>query len=258
MRIKTIHIETPEKIRFTYNISEIGTRIAAYIMDVVIQILAIVLVLILLFASGALYKDFFSIFDFGSATPDLISLVMAFLFILYFFIQWLYFILFEVLLNGQSPGKKMMKIRVIRSNGEALDFSTIVIRNLLRAVDSFPVFHFLGGLVTMIDKKARRLGDIVADTLVVHELPLYLKEPDFITNARITTLDKSLKMEKKLNEEELYILRRFLNDYEKLPPDNQEKLAANLAEEIRKKLNIQENIADPIYFIKRVYNEHTS
>ncbi len=247
MKEKEITIETPEKIRFKYSIAEIGTRIAAYTMDLIIQSLLILLVYLLLSASGF---SFFSMSDYQ-------SLIIAFMFLLIFFIKWGYYVLFEVIMEGQTPGKKMMRIRVIKNNGEPLDFETIVLRNLLRAVDGFPGIPLLGGFIAMIDKKTRRLGDIVSNTLVVNEIQFNLKEPNFYVNfSRVIDEEKVEKLILKLNENELYIIRRFLNERGKLPINKEQEIAHKLSGQVKELLKIDEVVVDPILFLERVYKQH--
>ncbi len=253
MKQETIAIESPEKIRFHYRIAKTGTRIGAYILDILLQFAIIFLLVLLVLAGGGLGDGFFST---GSA-GDFQLLAAAFLYLIYFFLQWGYFTFFEIFKNGQSPGKRAMRIHVIRSDGDSLDASSIVLRNLLRAVDGFPVFHLLGGLISMIDKNSRRLGDMIADTVVVHEISFDLEEPDFQT--RISAKSKAgpeLELMAKLNEEELYVIRRFLADRHMLSPDRQQAVAAKLADRVKTRLNIPGKYKDSILFLETIYREH--
>ncbi len=89
--------------------------------------------------------------------------------ILMFLVFWAYPILFETLWQGQTPGKKAMSLRVVSSNGAPVGWLAAITRNLLRTVDMLP-FGYAAGLVTCLaDPYARRLGDLVAGTLVVHD-----------------------------------------------------------------------------------------
>ncbi len=254
MKKELVKIEAPEKIIFSYKIAETGTRIAAYIIDLIIQILVFIIIVLLILMVGVSFR---SLFD-SNVSSNAQNFSIAFLYIMVFFIQWGYYILFEVIMQGKSPGKMALGIRVIKSNGEPMDFATIVLRNLLRAVDSFPFLHLLGGFISIIDKNSRRLGDIVADTIVVHDIKLYRKEPDFSTNLSTasTTNDRPVLF-KRLTENELFIVRKFLNGKEKLKHEKQHEIAKELAEKINKKLGLKENISDHIGFIEKIYRMHT-
>src|SRR5262249_54993175 len=83
-----------------------------------------------------------------------------------------YFIFFEWLLNGQTPGKRLLHIRVIQQGGYALRFFDTLLRNLLRVVDFIPLFYGVGLVSLLMSRNSQRLGDLVAGTLVVHQEPV--------------------------------------------------------------------------------------
>lgn len=112
MKQETIIIESPEKIRFHYHIAKIGTRIGAYMLDVFLQLLILFLMVLMLVVGGGM-ETLFS----KDMANDFQMLVAAFLYLLYFFFQWGYFTFFEIFKNGQSPGKRAMRIHVIRAMG---------------------------------------------------------------------------------------------------------------------------------------------
>ncbi len=252
MKQETITIESPEKIRFYYPIAKIGTRIGAYILDMLIQGTVILLFVLVLTAKGGM-SVFFTI----DTADDFTLMAVAFFYLIYFFFQWGYFALFEIFKNGQSPGKMAMRINVIRSDGDPLDAPAVVIRNLLRAVDGFPMFHLLGGLVSMLDNRSRRLGDMAADTVVVHEIGFDLEEPDFKTSLSAKSSGgPGIELMSKLNEEELYVIRRFLADRHLLTPGRQQAVGNKLADDVKKRLNLTQSSRNPVLFLETIYREH--
>lgn len=92
-------------------------------------------------------------------------------FIVLFVLLWFYNILFEVLYYGQTPGKKLLGIRTIRSNGSPVKLTASVLRNLLRVVDFLPFAYLFGILFTLFSTSFSRLGDLVADTVVAYIEP---------------------------------------------------------------------------------------
>jgi hypothetical protein len=80
-----------------------------------------------------------------------------------------YFVLFEHLWNGQTPGKRWMGIRVVRRGGLPLEFSHVLIRNLLRIIDSLPSNMMAGLVCFFATRYQQRLGDLAADTVVIRE-----------------------------------------------------------------------------------------
>jgi uncharacterized RDD family membrane protein YckC len=249
---KNIIIETPEKITFSYNLAEIGTRIVAYMVDYIIQIIISVLVLLLVLLTG------FNLVS-GFKMESITALSAAFYMLVDFFIKWFYFVFFEVVMNGQSPGKKMARIRVIKSSGESLDFETIILRNFLRVIDGFPVVPLVAGFVAIFDKKSRRIGDIVANTLVVNEIQFKLKIPDFdISFSKDNKYDDMEKIKNKLTEKELFIVRKFLAEKYKLTPEKETEISMKLALQVKKRLQLDETIDNPAHFLERIYKLHGS
>jgi uncharacterized RDD family membrane protein YckC len=150
-------IRTPENLELTYSLAGAGSRSAAYLIDC----------FILLVASQILINLFFAItlLPLGPAWGAALSGVLAFAIING------YFILFEWLLSGQTPGKRLVGIRVIKVGGYALRFLDVLLRNLMRFVDFLPVFYGVGAASLLATSRCQRLGDLVAGTLVVYQAP---------------------------------------------------------------------------------------
>lgn len=85
-----------------------------------------------------------------------------------FVLMWGYPILFEVLRDGQTPGKRALGLRVVHRNGTPVGWLASIVRNLLRTVDILPFGYGFGLVATLIDRESRRIGDLVAGTLVIH------------------------------------------------------------------------------------------
>jgi uncharacterized RDD family membrane protein YckC len=253
LKSETLILETPEKIIFTYDIAELGTRAAAYVIDCLIQ--------------GAIFLLFFllaglNLFSFENDAKDSLLYYAAVFYIIMFLFQWGYFLFFETLMNGQTPGKKICHIRVIGIKGDRLDFQSLVIRNLLRSADSipFPFFNILGGLVAILQKDNRRLGDLVVGTVVVTENGFNLKEPDFETTISMTEHRLFSKPPEKdrLSEKDLYILRRLLNDKNSMTEEAFKRTSAAIALKLRKRYGLK-NIGDVsnMTIIEEMYKAHT-
>lgn len=96
------------------------------------------------------------------------GLGQAMILITYFLLEWFYPVLFEIWRDGQTPGKKAMRLKVVNDDGTPVTFSSSLLRNLLRVVDFLPAFY-IGGIVTSVcNRDFKRLGDLAAGTLVVY------------------------------------------------------------------------------------------
>lgn len=160
-------ISTPEQVAFHYEVAGIGSRFVAALWDHIIiglaQALVIISMLFLLAAVGI------STALGGSEDTGPAYFVLALLVIVYFLIFWGYFVLFEIVWNGQTPGKRAGRLRVIRSDGQPVGAGEVMVRNLVRLVDILPGLYGIGLVVMFIDPQARRLGDMAASTIVVRE-----------------------------------------------------------------------------------------
>ena len=88
-----------------------------------------------------------------------------------FLLQWGYFALFEAFWNGQTPGKRVLRLRVIQRSGRPIGLFESMGRNLIRIIDMLPGFYLAGAVCIFATRRQQRLGDMVAGTLVVHSVP---------------------------------------------------------------------------------------
>lgn len=160
-------IDTPENVSFSYDIAGIGNRFIGALIDSFIVTCLLVILNILLYA--VLYRDngdFASLLD-GEDTSWLEGFAIALFALFQFIIFWGYYTLFEFLWNGQTPGKRLVKIRVLRLDGNPIGLVEALLRNLVRPVDFLPSAYALGLVVMFSNEKSRRLGDWAAGTIVV-------------------------------------------------------------------------------------------
>ncbi len=177
-----LNIETPEQVDLRFPVAGIGSRFVALLIDHGIQIGVYVLVgiAIAIFSSGGTGTR-------GSkAAGELDTLTKWFIAAIIFFnflLIWGYFTLFEAFWHGQTPGKRVMKLRVIKDSGRQITLFEAMARNLLRVVDSLPSLYLAGVITMLCNRKNKRLGDFAAGTLVVHELPTDDRSVDTFVSA---------------------------------------------------------------------------
>jgi uncharacterized RDD family membrane protein YckC len=160
---ETLVIETPERVPLHFALASIGNRFIACAIDHAIQIVAlIVLVIFFIFVADAA--------DLGSRVSNAPKWVIALLIVFVFLLMSGYFVFFEWLWRGQTPGKRWMKLRVIREDGRPISFFEAVVRNLLREFDIMPFpFYSIGLISVFATDRDQRVGDLVAGTVVVRE-----------------------------------------------------------------------------------------
>jgi uncharacterized RDD family membrane protein YckC len=162
-----------------------------------------------------------------------------------FLLFWGYFLLFEWLWNGQTPGKHLMHLRVVKDGGYPISFFDSVVRNLLRVVDCYlPPFFFAVGIVCIfVHPRHKRLGDLAARTVVVVERPLQFdvrRAGQSAQAASFRPLIESLD----LAVEELDLVDSYLKRRSELEPASAAALRADIVDYLRTKLNSQANGAD--------------
>jgi uncharacterized RDD family membrane protein YckC len=150
-------VVTTEKVPFRYRVAGLGSRFLAWLIDLLaiigLDFMGLVVGSVLILGRPGLGIALFTIWQ--------------------FVIMWGYFLFFEWLWHGQTPGKYLLGIRVIQWRGTAITFFHSAVRNLLRVADTLPLPlplgpGLLGFVVAACNREQRRLGDLAADTLVVH------------------------------------------------------------------------------------------
>jgi len=149
-----IIVRTPEGVSFPLYLAGPATRCCAWFIDL----------LVILVAQNVI--SYFVRFA-GLISPGIAA---AFAIILYFAISISYGIFFEWYWDGRTIGKRVLQIRVMDAQGLRLQFAQVVIRNLLRVIDSLPAFYLAGGLFGLVSERYQRLGDLAAQTIVVRQI----------------------------------------------------------------------------------------
>jgi len=156
-------IETPERVPLHFALASIGNRFLACAIDHTIQGLVLLLILI----SGLIVANFAIWESWVASAP---KWVLAAMILLVFLVFTGYFVFFEWIWSGQTPGKRWMKLRVLREDGRPITFWEASVRNLIRTLDMMPVpFYSIGLISVFATNRDQRVGDMVAGTVVVRE-----------------------------------------------------------------------------------------
>lgn len=171
---ETLIIETPERVPLAFALASIGNRFLAVAIDHFIQYFTIIVVAWALLSLTDAGGNPFTKGDSGeSVFEDMSKWTLAILILIVFLLFSGYFVFFEWLWNGQTPGKRLLKLRVIREDGRPITLWEALARNLLRIFDAIPGFVFpiySIGLITIFgSRRDQRIGDMFAGTVVVRE-----------------------------------------------------------------------------------------
>ncbi|HEY0080852.1 MAG TPA: RDD family protein [Pyrinomonadaceae bacterium] len=235
---ETLVIETPERVPLHFALASIGNRFLACAVDHTLQMLAIVAVVIVLTWTGNLT----SLQDKLTEAPKWVLVVL----ILSVFLIWSsYFAVFETFWNGQTPGKRWLKLRVIREDGRPVTFWEASTRNLLRIFDMMPApFYSVGLACVFVSQRDQRVGDFVAGTVVVREREA--QAPTFAQVFNAPTSDAALRRSFKpvhfkgdlslIAEREIEVVEAFLRRRWDLPDAPRQWMAWRVATPIINKM----------------------
>jgi uncharacterized membrane protein SpoIIM required for sporulation/uncharacterized RDD family membrane protein YckC len=162
---QTVDIETPELVVVSYTVAGVGSRIAAGLIDLLLcAILLFGVILLAAFIGSPVSPE-----EIGRQTSST-AWASAFVVFMQFVILWGYYLLCEGLFDGRTVGKRLLGLRAVRDGGYSVGFAASAVRNLMRIIDLQPLFTYLVGITSVaISKSGKRLGDVVAGTIVVRE-----------------------------------------------------------------------------------------
>src|SRR5438876_472067 len=236
---RRLAIETPEHLVLELELAGVGSRIAAAACDaVLLGVLYVALGLVLVALAT------------GRESPGPWSTLVAVLALLALFLLfWGYFLLFEALNHGRTPGKRLMGIRVVMDTGHPITFAAAAVRNLIRVVDALP-FGLVGLAFVLFHPQNKRLGDIVAGTVVARDRPEDLQLAGVPTN-RQPGAEPLETGPPELSDEEFRLLDQYLERLERLDGTLRRRFMADLAARFAPRFPRRD--PDPEAFLMRLH-----
>ena len=246
-----LSIRTPELVAIEFPLAGIGSRFVALLIDYLIQIAAafILILIFVLFVSATAGSR--PVHSSIAGSPNSGKWAIAIAIAIPFLFQWGYFTLFEAFWRGQTPGKRIMRIRVIQQTGRPVGVFESLGRNLTRIIDMLPTFYIIGVIVMFLTRRQQRLGDLVAGTLVVHErdieAPLESMGGSRTFTAPSFTPAATPPRESKLPADaialltlaDLQTIESYMARRLDVPIETRARLADKLAENMSRKMNLE-------------------
>lgn len=236
VQLGRLEVETPDHVVLRYDLAGGGNRGFAALVDFVLAALVFV---------GSLWAFSLVTNALPGATP-FFGLLILFTFTL----AWSYFVLLEWLWQGQTVGKRLYGLRVIRDDGAPAGFVAVLIRNLIRIVDFLPLFYGLGLLMIIFTSRSQRLGDLAAGTYVVRAPRPQL---DYFSLRTVTPLGPGRGIQTRaLTGEMQRLVREFVAREGRLAPADRGRLAKQIADRVRPyAVRLDEGI-DDVEFLRAV------
>ena len=247
---KRVKFRTPESIELEFTLAGIGSRTWALIIDYIVLSLTITIFLVV-WATISIQLTNLWISIFGSQTTQwLLAIAFFALFVIYAG----YFVFFEALWQGQTPGKRSAKIRVIRDNGKPVGLPQAALRALLRPFDEL---LFIGVFLIIIGKHEKRLGDLVAGTIVIQN-----EAPIASTTIEVSEVAKSFSLElletadlSSMLPEDFAVISEYLRRRRAMSLKANKSVSLKLTEQVKEIIKLEsipENIT-PYIFLEAIY-----
>ena len=237
VQLGRLEVETPDHVVLRYDLAGGGNRGFAALVDFVIATLVF---------AGADFGSTFVASRFGFAGVQLIGVLT----LLTFAVAWSYFVLLEWLWQGQTVGKRLYGLRVIRDDGAPAGFVAVLIRNVIRIVDFLPAFYGLGLLMIIGTSRSQRLGDLAAGTYVVRAPRPQL---DYFSLRTVTPIAAGAVVETRaLPGEAQRLVREFVAREAKLATVDRLRVAHQIAERVRPYARDLDTTADDVEFLRAV------
>jgi uncharacterized RDD family membrane protein YckC len=229
--LEKLNIDTPEQVALEFSLATIGSRFLAVAIDTIIQI-ACAIALLLVVAAG--------IWATGALGLAARPWVLAVLVIGGFVIYYGYFAVFETLWNGQTPGKRVIGLRVIHASGRPISAWEAILRNVVRLVDQMPAIYAIGIVSVFVTERSQRLGDLAAGTVVVHER--LAESLDDVAPQRRAA--RSAHGARRLAPEEISVIELFFSRRGQLDGYARMRTAHQIARRVRERLEINAQLDD--------------
>jgi uncharacterized RDD family membrane protein YckC len=222
-------IDTPEQIALELPLAGIGSRFLALTIDTVLQFV--------LYVTAAFAFAFAGIAGIGHYLRWIpANWVPAVTILFVFCVYWGYFAFFEIIWKGQTPGKRMSRIRVIKESGRPINAYEAIARNLLRAIDGLPGMYGVGIVCMMLNNENRRLGDFVAGTVVVHDKEVDEVKPELNTVTEPAATSSQLSS---VSADELVLIETYLHRRSSMELALRDEVAFKITSRITEKTGLQ-------------------
>ncbi|MBC5824347.1 MAG: RDD family protein [Candidatus Eremiobacteraeota bacterium] len=247
---RTLLVRTPESIAFSYELAGVGSRFLAVGIDLLLQITAVIVLLVV--SAAALPHIKLLLRSARLSGRAAFSLYEGLLIIVLFAILFGYFIAFEALWNGQTPGKRLIGIRVVRDGGYPIALIDSLIRNLIRVVEVGVGFYIASVISMLVSAHNKRLGDLAAGTIVVRDHPYETASLSRGWDTQVAQAGAPNFSARALSPAEVSLARRYVTRRVSLNGESARSLAAKIAATLRPKLGPAAATLDDDELLRRV------
>jgi uncharacterized RDD family membrane protein YckC len=240
--MQTIEIQTTQNVHIEYPVASVGDRVVAGLIDQLIMIGYLIAII------------FFYIWLLNVTEGSSFSYPVAY-FVILFLPLFFYHLLCETYLNGQSFGKKMMKMRVVKLDGTQAGIGSYFLRWILAPIDIYFTYGSVGLVTMIVNGKGQRLGDLAAHTTVV-KLKAETKLDDTILRVTPTNYEVKFPQVSALSDKDISLVKEVLDlNYKKPDIIVYTRILSKTKEAIEKKIGVSANL-HPLTFLDTVLKDY--
>lgn len=238
--MKSIEIKTAQNVRLEYELASLRERILAFFLDwIAMALIALIIAVV-----------FLGVLKLTGTLEIITSMIIGSVFLFYT-------LAFEYFNNGQTVGKKIMKIQVIKITGEKATFYDYLGRWIFRILD---IYFSLGAIASMLiasSSRAQRIGDIVSNTSVIRlEALVHLRLNDILKIQSRETYQPVYMQAKQLAEEDVILIKSAIDRYKKYKNAAHSEAILQLTARLQSVLEIKEPVSDQLKFLQTVINDY--
>jgi uncharacterized RDD family membrane protein YckC len=253
--LNRVTLQTPESVELEFTLAGIGNRALALLIDYIVLGLTWFVFLVVWSIFATQLMDLLA--QAIGKNSGLRNWFLAIWLLVTFFIYTGYFVFFEVLWQGQTPGKRYAKIRVIRDDGRRVGIQQATMRSLLRPIDDTFGFYLIGAFLIMLGRREKRLGDMAAGTIVIQEEYL-VAASNFRVSEQAQQLATQLPQMANLSQllpDDFAAIREYLQRREAMAPKAKADLSLQLARQVRAIIGLEKlpGRLTPDVFLEAVY-----
>ena len=240
--MQTIEIQTAQNVNIEYPVASIGDRVVAAIIDQLIMVGYLIAIIFL----------YIWLLNLTEGSP--LHFPVAY-FVILFLPLFFYHLLCETFLNGQSFGKKIMKMRVVKLDGSQAGIGSYFLRWILAPIDIYFTYGSVGLITMLINGKGQRLGDLAANTTIV-KLKTEAKLDDTILQPTPVNYEVRLPEVSNLSDKDISIVKEVLDlNYKNPDAVMYERILHKTKEAIEKKIGVTSNL-HPLTFLDTVLKDY--
>ena len=256
----TIAVTTPENISFEYQLAGPFRRLPAFLLDIAFRYLVVLVISFVIILSGL-----------ANFIPGTGALFVAGIFIGIFLLSWFYGLLFESWWNGQTPGKRVLGLRVVSVDGRPINAAQATIRNFVRVADFFPYastqvfgseYHmsflptFIIALICMVmTRRFQRLGDLAAGTMVVVDERAWYPKKVSLDDVRVASLAEFIPASFRMSSSLAKTIALYVERRPAMSARRREVTAETLAKPMMQQFGFREDTSSDLLLCAIYYRE---